>query len=71
MSDTPDPVSLRSLSLSGSDASRASDLFLRIDLDRLCVSFDPSVNVRNRYCHRHAVNIFKINLSFEFQTSAD
>lgn len=38
MSETPDPVSLRSLSLSGSDASRASDLFLRIDFDRLCVS---------------------------------
>lgn len=44
MSETPDPVSLRSLSLSGSDASRASDLFLRIDFDRLCVSFDTSMN---------------------------
>lgn len=42
MSETPDPVSLKSLSLSGSDVSRASDLFLRIDFDRLCVSFDPS-----------------------------
>lgn len=42
MSDTPDPVSLKSLSLSGSDESLISDLFLRIDFDLLCVSFDPS-----------------------------
>lgn len=39
---TPDPVSERSLSLSGSEANRASDLFLRIDFDRLCVSLEPS-----------------------------
>jgi hypothetical protein len=39
---TPDPVSERSLSLSGSETNRASDLFLRIDFDRLCVSLEPS-----------------------------
>lgn len=46
MSETPEPVSLKSRSLSGSDPNRASDLFLRIDLDRLCVSFEPSVGKR-------------------------
>lgn len=43
MSEIPDPVSLKSRSLSGSDPNRASDLFLRIDFDLLWVSFDPSV----------------------------
>lgn len=42
MSLTPDPVSLSSRSLSGSEPNRASDLFLRIDFDRLCVS-EPSI----------------------------
>lgn len=70
MSETPDPVSLRSLSLSGSDASRASDLFLRIDFDRLCVSFDTSMN--DFYYHTIVdYGIFLLYLSFESQTSAD
>lgn len=46
MSETPDPVSLKSLSLSGSDASLISDLFLRIDFDLLWVSFDPSTKLK-------------------------
>ena len=40
---TPDPVSLKSLSLSGSEPKRASALFFRIDFERLCVSPEPSV----------------------------
>lgn len=43
MSDTPEPVSLRSRSLSGS-ASRESALFFKIDLERLCVSLDDSAS---------------------------
>lgn len=41
---TPDPVSLKSLSLSGSEPKRASALFFKIDFERLCVSPEPSVS---------------------------
>jgi hypothetical protein len=42
---TPDPVSERSLSLSGSEHNRASALFFRIDFERLCESLEPSTEV--------------------------
>lgn len=51
MSDTPDPVSLKSLSLSGSDDNLTSDLFFSIDFDLLCVSFVPSGNIIEKIFH--------------------
>lgn len=59
ISEIPDPVSLRSLSLSGSDPSRESDLFLRMDFDRLWLSFDSSEKEKQK------LNYFHFCTSFE------
>jgi hypothetical protein len=50
MSEIPDPVSLKSLSLSGSDANLISDLFFRIDFDLLCVSIELSAIQKRGVC---------------------
>lgn len=75
MSLTPDPVSLRSLSLSGSEPSLASDLFFRIDLERLCVSPEPSVVFyKNHYKLVKSVsksNIYLLSLTTEAQRDVD
>lgn len=52
----PDPVSLNSRSLSGSEPKRASDLFFRIDFERLCVSPEPSAATVNEECDEERKN---------------
>jgi len=70
---TPDPVSLKSLSLSGSEPKRASALFFKIDFERLCVSPEPSVSdgrkMRKQKNRKHHSSYYKHNKHISSNTN--